>query len=83
MGKLVVTLLPMVMDIVGYGRREEELRTSIDNVHERLGAIEEHLDSMYLSLRREIRILNLYLKVSMALNLLLLVLLMVVLIRIW
>ncbi len=82
-GKLALNLLPLLMDIVGGTRTDEELRASIQDVQERLSDVEEHLDRMYLSLRKELGTVQLYLKISILLNVLLLLLLLVVLIRTW
>jgi len=83
MGKLALNLIPLVMDIVGGARTDEELRASIQDVQERLSDVEEHLDRMYLSLRKEIGTVQLFLRISILLNVLLLILLIVVLIRVW
>ncbi len=82
-GKLALNLIPLLVEMVGGAREDEELKASIQDVQERLSDVEEHLDRMYLSLRKEIGVVQLYLKISLFLNVLLLLLLLVVLIRVW
>ncbi len=82
-GKLALNLIPLLVDVVGGARKDEELNASIRDVQERLSDVEEHLDRMYISLRKELGVVQLYLKISLFFNGLLLLLLLIVLIRVW
>ncbi len=83
LSSLALNLIPLVMDIVGGVKSDEELRAVLKDLEDRLTDVEEHLDRMYLSLRKELGRVQLFLKISLAVNVLLLIILLIVILKVW
>ena len=84
---LILKILPYITDLGQLvGRRDassEVLSDMVEDVREEISTMHEHMDRMYLSLRKEISDIRLLIYILMGLNLLLLVLAILLLIKVW